>query len=63
MAEVPDAETVCRAECGRAVAVLVRLLGDIDLTEEARQRQDPCRGHPRPSATGTPFGPTGWAPS
>ena len=33
----PDVEAVFRAEYGRAVAVLVRLLGDIDLAEEAVQ--------------------------
>ncbi len=32
---MPDVEAVFRAEYGRAVAVLVRLLGDIDLAEEA----------------------------
>lgn len=32
-----DVEAVFRAEYGRAVAVLVRFLGDIDLAEEAVQ--------------------------
>ncbi|PSK62623.1 hypothetical protein B0E53_05457 [Micromonospora sp. MH33] len=32
-----DVERAFRAEYGRAVAVLVRLLGDIDLAEEAVQ--------------------------
>ncbi|MEU8179414.1 RNA polymerase sigma factor [Micromonospora sp. NPDC049044] len=53
-----DVEAVFRAEYGRAVAVLVRLLGDIDLAEEAVQeafviavRRWPCSGPP-PSPAG-----------
>ncbi|MCG5464617.1 RNA polymerase sigma factor [Micromonospora sp. MED01] len=55
---MPDVEAVFRAEYGRAVAVLVRLLGDIDLAEEAVQeafviavRRWPCSGPP-PSPAG-----------
>jgi RNA polymerase sigma-70 factor, ECF subfamily len=53
-----DIERVFRAEYGRAVAVLVRLAGDIDLAEEAVQdafaeavRRWPCAGLP-PSPAG-----------
>ncbi|GAA2786962.1 RNA polymerase sigma factor [Crossiella cryophila] len=53
-----DVEAVFRAEYGRAVAVLVRLLGDIDLAEEAVQdafvtalRRWPTEGLP-PSPAG-----------
>lgn len=35
--DTADVERVLREEYGRAVAVLVRLLGDIDLAEEAVQ--------------------------
>jgi predicted RNA polymerase sigma factor len=37
MPDLTDVERLFRAEYGRAVAVLVRLLGDIDLAEEAVQ--------------------------
>ncbi|MGQ5261513.1 RNA polymerase sigma factor [Micromonospora sp. ZYX-F-536] len=54
-----DVEAVFRAEYGRAVAVLVRLLGDIDLAEEAVQDAFTVavRRWPR---TGPPPSPAGW---
>ncbi|MEV4657184.1 sigma-70 family RNA polymerase sigma factor [Micromonospora sp. NPDC049301] len=54
-----DVEAVFRAEYGRAVAVLVRLLGDIDLAEEAVQDAFAIalRRWPR---TGPPPSPAGW---
>ncbi|MFF2993686.1 RNA polymerase sigma factor [Streptomyces sp. NPDC057950] len=54
-----DVEGVFRAEYGRAVAVLVRLLGDIDLAEEAVQDAftTALRTWPR---SGTPPSPAGW---
>ncbi|WP_393086824.1 RNA polymerase sigma factor [Streptomyces sp. LN704] len=54
-----DVEGVFRAEYGRAVAVLVRLLGDIDLAEEAVQDAftTALRKWPR---SGTPPSPAGW---
>ncbi|MER5596190.1 RNA polymerase sigma factor [Streptomyces sp. NPDC002265] len=55
----PDVEAVFRAEYGRAVAVLVRFLGDIDLAEEAVQDAftTAVRSWPR---TGVPPSPAGW---
>ncbi|MGC5010313.1 RNA polymerase sigma factor [Streptosporangium sp. DT93] len=52
-------EDVFRREYGRAVAVLVRLLGDIDLAEEAVQDAftEAARRWP---ATGPPPSPAGW---
>ncbi|MGW4670863.1 RNA polymerase sigma factor [Streptomyces sp. NPDC004324] len=54
-----DVEGVFRAEYGRAVAVLVRFLGDIDLAEEAVQDAftTALRTWPR---SGTPPSPAGW---
>ncbi|GLZ61261.1 RNA polymerase sigma factor [Micromonospora sp. NBRC 107095] len=54
-----DVEAVFRAEYGRAVAVLVRLLGDIDLAEEAVQEAFviAVRRWPR---SGPPPSPAGW---
>ncbi|WP_410817619.1 RNA polymerase sigma factor [Micromonospora sp. 050-3] len=56
---MPDVEAVFRAEYGRAVAVLVRLLGDIDLAEEAVQEAFviAVRRWPR---SGLPPSPAGW---
>ncbi|NJP34402.1 RNA polymerase sigma factor [Micromonospora thermarum] len=56
---MPDLEAVYRAEYGRAVAVLVRLLGDIDLAEEAVQEAFAV-ALARWPATGTPPSPAGW---
>lgn len=55
----PDVEAVFRAEHGRAVAVLVRFLGDIDLAEEAVQDAftEAVRRWPE---TGVPPSPAGW---
>ncbi|MFF0015454.1 RNA polymerase sigma factor [Streptomyces sp. NPDC005374] len=55
----PDVEAVFREEYGRAVAVLVRFLGDIDLAEEAVQDAftEAVRRWPQ---TGVPPGPAGW---
>ena len=52
-------EAVFRAEYGRAVSVLVRAFGDIDLAEEAVQDAfaEAVRRWP---ATGTPPSPGGW---
>ncbi|MCP2322745.1 RNA polymerase sigma-70 factor (ECF subfamily) [Hamadaea flava] len=54
-----DVEAVFRAEYGRAVAVLVRAFGDIDLAEEAVQDAfaEAVRRWPE---TGTPPSPAGW---
>ena len=52
-------ERVFRAEYGRAVAVLVRVLGDIDLAEEAVQEAFTTAAARWPSA-GLPPSPTGW---
>ncbi|MER5645576.1 RNA polymerase sigma factor [Streptosporangium sp. NPDC002524] len=61
MPEVPAAEIdrVFRAEYGRAVAVLVRFLGDIDLAEEAVQDAFTVAVDRWPS-TGLPPSPAGW---
>ncbi|MFF8908374.1 RNA polymerase sigma factor [Streptomyces olivaceoviridis] len=59
MAEVPDIEAVFRAEYGRAVAVLVRFLGDIDLAEEAVQDAF-ATAVARWPETGVPPSPAGW---
>jgi RNA polymerase sigma-70 factor (ECF subfamily) len=50
---------VFRAEYGRAVAVLVRLLGDIDLAEEAVQDAFVAAVQRWPTA-GLPLSPAGW---
>ncbi|MFI5819776.1 RNA polymerase sigma factor [Streptomyces rishiriensis] len=59
MPDTTDVEAVFRAEYGRAVAVLVRFLGDIDLAEEAVQDAfaTAVRRWPR---TGVPPSPAGW---
>ncbi|MCG5451819.1 MULTISPECIES: RNA polymerase sigma factor [Micromonospora] len=54
-----DVEAVFRAEYGRAVAVLVRLLGDIDLAEEAVQEAFVVAAARWPT-TGLPPSPAGW---
>ncbi|MCO1594852.1 sigma-70 family RNA polymerase sigma factor [Micromonospora sp. RHAY321] len=54
-----DVEAVFRAEYGRAVAVLVRLLGDIDLAEEAVQEAFTVAVRRWPQ-TGPPPSPAGW---
>ncbi|MEV6530077.1 RNA polymerase sigma factor [Streptomyces sp. NPDC048448] len=54
-----DVEGVFRAEYGRAVAVLVRLLGDIDLAEEAVQDAFTTALRKWPGS-GTPPSPAGW---
>ncbi|WP_444947162.1 RNA polymerase sigma factor [Micromonospora ureilytica] len=56
---MPDVEAVFRAEYGRAVAVLVRLLGDIDLAEEAVQEAFAVAVERWPT-TGPPPSPAGW---
>ncbi|MEU6065608.1 RNA polymerase sigma factor [Streptomyces sp. NPDC047082] len=59
MSDTTDVEAVFRAEYGRAVSVLVRFLGDIDLAEEAVQDAFTAavRKWPR---TGVPPSPAGW---
>ncbi|RKN47965.1 sigma-70 family RNA polymerase sigma factor [Micromonospora endolithica] len=52
-------EAAFRAEYGRAVAVLTRLLGDIDLAEEAVQEAFAVAAARWP-VTGTPPSPAGW---
>ncbi|MFJ4894119.1 RNA polymerase sigma factor [Streptomyces sp. NPDC088788] len=52
-------EAVFRAEYGRAVSVLIRLLGDIDLAEEAVQDAFTTAVAKWPE-TGTPPSPAGW---
>ncbi|CAL9357703.1 RNA polymerase sigma factor [Streptomyces sp. enrichment culture] len=54
-----DVEAVFRAEYGRAVAVLVRLLGDIDLAEEAVQDAFTVAVGRWPQ-NGVPPSPAGW---
>jgi RNA polymerase sigma-70 factor (ECF subfamily) len=54
-----EIERVFRAEYGRAVAVLVRVLGDIDLAEEAVQDAFTAAAQRWPSA-GLPPSPAGW---
>ncbi|MFI7594499.1 RNA polymerase sigma factor [Micromonospora sp. NPDC049359] len=56
---MPDVEAVFRAEYGRAVAVLVRLLGDIDLAEEAVQDAFTIALRRWPTS-GPPASPAGW---
>ncbi|MER5936063.1 sigma-70 family RNA polymerase sigma factor [Streptomyces sp. NPDC001928] len=56
---LPDVEAVFRAEYGRAVAVLVRFLGDIDLAEEAVQDAFTTALRRWPE-TGVPPSPAGW---
>ncbi|MET7966498.1 sigma-70 family RNA polymerase sigma factor [Micromonospora sp. NPDC005305] len=54
-----DVDRVFRAEYGRAVAVLVRLLGDIDLAEEAVQEAF-AAAVDRWAVDGPPPSPAGW---
>ncbi|MEV6959925.1 RNA polymerase sigma factor [Streptomyces sp. NPDC051207] len=54
-----DVEAVFRAEYGRAVSVLVRFLGDIDLAEEAVQDAFTAAVRRWPE-TGVPPSPAGW---
>jgi len=56
---VPDVEATFRREFGRAVATLVRLLGDINLAEEAVQDAFVVALEKWP-ATGVPPNPGGW---
>jgi RNA polymerase sigma-70 factor, ECF subfamily len=55
----PEIERVFRAEYGRAVAVLVRVFGDIDIAEEAVQDAFTAAAARWPSA-GLPPSPAGW---
>jgi RNA polymerase sigma-70 factor, ECF subfamily len=55
----PEIERVFRAEYGRAVAVLVRVFGDIDIAEEAVQDAFTAAAERWPSA-GLPPSPAGW---
>ncbi|KUN19909.1 RNA polymerase subunit sigma-24 [Streptomyces antibioticus] len=57
--EPVDVEAVFRAEYGRAVAVLVRFLGDIDLAEEAVQDAFTTAVQRWPES-GVPPSPAGW---
>jgi RNA polymerase sigma-70 factor (ECF subfamily) len=57
--DVPEIERVFRAEYGRAVAVLVRVFGDIDIAEEAVQEAFTAAVQRWPSA-GLPPSPAGW---
>ncbi|MFJ8331711.1 RNA polymerase sigma factor [Streptomyces sp. NPDC094437] len=59
MPDALDIEAVFRAEYGRAVAVLVRFLGDIDLAEEAVQDAFTTALRRWPE-TGPPPSPAGW---
>jgi len=56
---ITDIERVFRAEHGRAVAVLVRVFGDIDVAEEAVQDAF-TRAVERWPSTGLPPSPSGW---
>lgn len=59
MLDIAEIERVFRAEYGRAVAVLVRALGDIDLAEEAVQDAFVTAVERWPSM-GIPPSPAGW---
>ncbi|MEV6114469.1 RNA polymerase sigma factor [Streptomyces sp. NPDC052109] len=59
MPDTVDVEAVFRAEYGRAVSVLVRFLGDIDLAEEAVQDAFAAAVRTWPAA-GVPPSPAGW---
>src|SRR4051812_10555352 len=61
MSDLPisEIERVFRAEYGRAVAVLVRVFGDVDLAEEAVQDAFTTAVQRWPS-TGLPPSPAGW---
>ena len=54
-----DIERVFREEYGRAVAVLIRVLGDIDLAEDAVQEAFAAASERWP-ADGLPPSPAGW---
>jgi RNA polymerase sigma factor (sigma-70 family) len=54
-----EIERVFRAEYGRAVAVLVRVFGSIDIAEDAVQEAFTAATHHWPS-TGLPPSPAGW---
>src|SRR6202165_824978 len=54
-----ESERVCREEYGRAVAVLVRSFGDIDIAEEAVQEAFTVAVQRWPD-TGLPPSPAGW---
>jgi RNA polymerase sigma-70 factor (ECF subfamily) len=56
---VPDIEAVFRAQYGRAVAVLVRVFGDIDVAEEAVQDAFAAAAQRWP-VDGPPPSPAGW---
>ena len=56
---IPEVERVFREEYGRAVAVLVRVFGDIDLAEEAVQDAFASRSSGGPP-TALPPSPAGW---
>jgi RNA polymerase sigma-70 factor (ECF subfamily) len=56
---VPEIETVFRTEYGRAVAVLIRVFGDIDIAEEAVQDAF-IAALQRWPVTGLPPSPAGW---
>ncbi|MQA17086.1 MAG: sigma-70 family RNA polymerase sigma factor [Pseudonocardiaceae bacterium] len=56
---IPEIERVFREEHGRAVAVLVRIFGDIDVAEEAVQDAFTTAVRRWPS-TGLPPSPAGW---
>ena len=57
--EGPEIERVFRDEYGRAVAVLIRAFGDIDIAEEAVQDAFTTAVQRWPSA-GLPPSPAGW---
>jgi RNA polymerase sigma-70 factor (ECF subfamily) len=59
VAITPDIDRIFRAEYGRAVAVLIRVFGDIDLAEEAVQDAFTTAVQRWPS-TGVPPSPAGW---
>jgi RNA polymerase sigma-70 factor, ECF subfamily len=59
VADAPEIERVFRAEYGRAVAVLIRHFGDIDVAEEAVQDAFTVAVQRWPSA-GLPPSPAGW---
>ncbi|MER5529237.1 RNA polymerase sigma factor [Streptomyces sp. NPDC002677] len=59
MADAADVEAAFRAEYGRAVSVLVRFLGDIDLAEEAVQDAF-ATALDRWPESGVPPSPAGW---
>jgi RNA polymerase sigma-70 factor, ECF subfamily len=58
-ASADDIERIYRQEYGRAVAVLVRVFGDIDLAEDAVQDAF-AAAVPRWRASGLPSSPAGW---